>query len=126
MFEDTSSSSSTAVNAFLSADSRKHFVTRVYMTLSLQLLTTTVFVIAAALNRDKLIPFMLSDNGPLTQFVAACVSLSTFYALMMSPELRRGPHKYKLMTAFTISESVLVALITSMFPGDMVAKVRAR
>ncbi|GMH54774.1 hypothetical protein TrST_g5695 [Triparma strigata] len=111
-----------SIDSFLSYDSRKTFITRVYTILSLQLLTTGLFITLSQIYRPQMIKLMLSSAGPLIQFLSAIISVASFFGLMLKPELRKGPHKFKLLTVFTISESILLALLTSMFPSHIVSK----
>jgi len=112
----------TDIDSFLSAGSRKTFITRVYTILSLQLLTTGFFITLSQIYRPQMIKLMLSSSGPLIQFLSAIISVVSFFSLILKPEIRKGPHKFKILTIFTISESILLALLTSMFPSHIVSK----
>ena len=110
------------VNDILAREDRQLFVSKVYLILFAQLLTTGGFIALAQRNMAAISSLLMSESGPLLHGLSTFVTIASFYALLLSPDLRRGKWKYPLLGLFTVGESSLVALLTLFFPRRVVAQ----
>ena len=110
-----------AIDELLTRDDRTSFIAKVYMILSVQLLTTASIVAAVHTFKDEAIRIIFrTDLGPFILGASILGSLATHFLLMFFPAKRLGPNKYKYLTAFTLFESLMVAASTLRFPSRMV------
>ena len=103
-----------AMNAFLSRDSRRTFITRVYAILSAQLTFTSIVTIAMNLNREKVLYYLLNSGkmGRLVPLLSMALSTVAWFTIALSDRARHeAPLKWQLLSLFTIGESIMVGLI---------------
>ena len=103
-----------AMNAFLSRDSRKTFVTRVYAILTAQLLFTSFVTIAMNIHRDKVLYYLMNTGrlGRMIPLLSMALSTVAWYTIALSERARHEtPLKWQMLSLFTIGESVIVGII---------------
>lgn len=106
---------------FLSRDNRNSFVARVYAILTAQLLVTAASVWFFAARPETTIALLSSPRGRIVPALSSLISFVSVVWMGVSPRARTSsPLKWNLLAAFTLSESLLVGLIASLFPSRVV------
>lgn len=97
---------------------RLSFIRKVYAILSVQLLITTAFV-GLSIKNSEYNTFI--SNNPAIAILAIIVNITTAYALICYKSLaRRVPLNYILLSLFTITEAILVSMITTQYEPKIV------
>jgi len=109
------------MNAFLSRDSRRTFIARVYAILSGQLLVTMASIFFFQMN-PSIVSSIISRTGMMVPWLSLAISTVSWMWMSVSIRARReAPLKWNLLVAFTIAESFLVGLIASVYKFRSVA-----
>ena len=104
--------------AGLSKSSRMGFIRKVYCIISVQLITTAIFVVLSTVSEGYRL-FVLSN--PLYFYLSFAVSLCSLLPLVCSPQLARNvPTNYLLLGVFTLAESYMVSVITTYYTATSV------
>lgn len=107
------------INAFLTRDNRNQFITRVYAILSGQLLITLASIFG--FTKVPALSYWMMTRGQIIPM--ACLILSTLCvgSMSFSEKARQSsPTKWILLALFTIGESVVVGMISSMYKSTTV------
>ena len=97
----------------LSANSRIGFIRKVYTILSIQILITTIFVVATFVSPELRL-FM--KRTPALIYICLVVYMVSLYSLACYPKVARSvPTNYILLFIFTVSFSYVIAFISAQY-----------
>jgi FtsH-binding integral membrane protein len=107
------------IDAFLTRDSRNSFIVRVYAILTAQLLLVALSILA--FGRYPALGIWMMTKGKVVPWASIAISSGTMIFMSISERARRvAPLKWQLLGLFSVSEAIVVGMISSFYKSKTV------